>query len=295
MGIYDRDYTRDYNDHGPSFFSTDQVTKTLMAITIGVFIAQLFTFDPARGSSIVTDWLSLSATDVLKGQVWRLITFGFCHSTSQPFHILFNMLWLWWFGRMVESMYGEREFLMFYLAAIFASGLCAIGVDLAVDRTVYTIGASGAVMGIVILYALHYPRQPIHLLLLPPIELRWVAIFIVVTSFFPLLFLFAGSGGEGGVSHSAHFGGILFSYFYYRNAWRLAPMLNFFQGFKMSLPKRRHKAPLKIHDPDANDTTSDLDDEVDSLLAKIHEHGEGSLTDAERRTLEEASRRLRGK
>ena len=96
---------------------------------------------------------------VYQGQVWRLLTHAFCHDRYGVFHILFNMLFLYWFGCTLESMYGSREFLLFYLAAAVFAGLAFVGLDLYTGSRIPGIGASGAVMAVTMLYAMHFPRD----------------------------------------------------------------------------------------------------------------------------------------
>ena len=98
MGIYDRDY---YRNEGPSVFDslipTGLVCRWLIGINVAVFFLQLM-------SSGVTEWLILDTAKVVDGQVWRLLTFAFLHDPNSISHILFNMLFLWWFGSDVEQL-----------------------------------------------------------------------------------------------------------------------------------------------------------------------------------------------
>jgi membrane associated rhomboid family serine protease len=75
--------------------------------------------------SIVEEWFQLEASKVVRyGQIWRLITCAFCHDRTSPWHIIFNMLALYWFGGRLEQFYGSKEFLLFYLTAAVVSSLC---------------------------------------------------------------------------------------------------------------------------------------------------------------------------
>ena len=78
----------------------------------------------------VTSLLELDPESVLGGQVWRLVTYGFCHDPHSPLHILFNMLFVLWFGATLERMYGTREFVLFYLAAVVISGVAFLALAL---------------------------------------------------------------------------------------------------------------------------------------------------------------------
>src|SRR6476659_2671677 len=107
MGIYDREY---YRGGGPrflgSFVERGTVCKWLIGINVACFIAQMLTQDPDTGRSWFTDLFILDPGKVLHGQVWRLLTYAFLHSSASVLHILFNMLLLWWFGSDMEALYG---------------------------------------------------------------------------------------------------------------------------------------------------------------------------------------------
>ena len=122
---------------------------------------------------IVHEWLDLKPSLVMRGQVWRLLSYSFCHDRSGLLHILFNMLALYWFGVTLESMYGGREFLLFYLAAAVFSGVTTVALDLYIGSDIPAVGASGSVMAVLMLYAIHYPRAIIRLWFIS-LEMRWL-------------------------------------------------------------------------------------------------------------------------
>src|SRR5690242_1879090 len=106
MTIYDREY---YRRDGPSFLGSlaqhGLVCKWIILINVVVFAFQLFT---KRSEQNLTPYLTLSADQFLQGEVWRLLTYGFAHSPNNLMHVLFNMLFLWWFGSELEDVYGPR-------------------------------------------------------------------------------------------------------------------------------------------------------------------------------------------
>src|SRR5205085_5681778 len=106
MGIYDRDY---YRREGPSilasFTERGKICKWLVLFNVALFVLQLLTRSSATWN--VTEHLALTKDQVLHGQVWRLLTYAFLHGDF--WHILFNMLFLWWFGTDIEDLYGPRE------------------------------------------------------------------------------------------------------------------------------------------------------------------------------------------
>lgn len=214
---------------------------------------------------------------------WRLITYSFCHGGLG--HIAFNMYALWLFGRLLEPVYGSREFLAIYLVGVVISGLGHLAFGLFQNSPAAAIGASGGVMAITFLCAMHYPRLQLLLMLIIPIELRWFAVMYAVVDVLGLL------NPGSGVAHAAHLAGAAFGVAYKYYGWRLLPLgqsaIERLQGIR-----RRRRAPsVRIYNP----ADEALEARVDSILEKIHAEGEASLTDEERETLREASRRFRGR
>jgi membrane associated rhomboid family serine protease len=238
--------------------------------------------------SIVQEWLQLDSRKVLRGQVWRLVTHAFCHDRSGVWHILFNMLGLFWFGVTLESMYGQREFLLFYLTAAVISGLAVLGLNVWTGSYLPTIGASGAVMGVLMLYAIHYPRNTIRIFWFFPLEVRWLVILYVIWDLHPLLLELAGDRLYTGIAHAGHLGGLAFGFLYWKfnlhleHWWSKLPI-------KLPAPASRSRETIPIR----RSLDRELQDETDAILKKIHESGESSLTEAERRILQRASERAK--
>lgn len=256
--------------------------------------------------SVIQSWLQLDTEKVMKGQIWRILTSAFCHDRHGLFHILFNMLGLIWFGIALEYMYGQREFLLFYLTAAILSGLAYVGLDLWSGESVPAIGASGAVMGVLMLYTCHYPNHTIRIWFLFPIEMRWLVLLYVAFDLHPLLLQLAGDQVQTGVAHVAHLGGLAFGFIYWNQRLRLAPILDSVQKLDLAnLLRRKMNSNVKLHSPDpgngrmrasATDDTGSLDqDRVDELLIKITEVGRDNLTEEELGILRQASERLRQK
>jgi len=139
-------------------------------------------------------------------EIWQIFTTAFLH--SNPTHLAFNMLGLWMFGREVEAAFGTRRFLTLYFVSVLAASLCQLLTLYLADEFVPTVGASGGVMGILLAFAMLYPKRII-VLLIPPIPLpAWLFVPL-----FALLELFLGlSGKQSGVAHFAHLGGMLGSF-----------------------------------------------------------------------------------
>ena len=150
-----------------------------------------------------------------RGWLWQPVTYMFVHGSLT--HILFNMLGLWMFGVELERLWGTRFFVRYY--AITGLGAAATTLlwsllPLEVSSQIYyavTFGASGALYGLLVAFALYYPDRPILMFLLFPIPAKYFVLIIGAIAFMAS----AGSGG-GGVAHTAHLGGLVVGYFYLR-------------------------------------------------------------------------------
>jgi len=299
MGIHDRDY---YRREGPSIFDalwpTGTVCKWLIGINAVVFFFQLLTFENLFNQGVVTEWLLLDTEKVQQGQIWRLLTGAFLHSPIAWTHILFNMLFLWWFGSELESLYGPREFLAFYIVAALFSSLAYQGWAM-VEGPSSALGASGAVTALLILYAFHFPNRLIYMFLLVPVPIWLFALFNIAQD----TYVFA-HGIKTGVAVVAHLGGAAFGAVYYHAPWRLT---SFWDNFRM-WRKHRARPPIRLYRPEmeiketvavAAPSYSGMDEhleaKVDAVLEKVSRHGEGSLTDHERQILLKASEIYRKK
>jgi membrane associated rhomboid family serine protease len=242
-------------------------------------------------NSVIKRGLELDPDKVVSGlQVWRLVTYAFCHDEESVWHIVLNMLIFWFFAPTLERMYGTREFAWFYLIAAAAAGLAFLALEFFLGIWNPVIGASGAVMAVLMLYAIHYPRQVLRIWGIIPIEVRWIVGFYLIVDLFPVLSSIGGRINFDGVAHSAHLGGLAFGYLYFRFQWRFERM---FAGFRLSSDeraarKRISRGSLKLYEPPDN-----LDERVDQILEKISQSGEASLTDEEREILKAASHRYK--
>ena len=321
MGISNRDYIREpsYGGEGGGFgggggssfgggADRAPICKRLIIATIIVFVLQLVVTRSVSEAqqqaalrdsapvSVVGEWFNLDPrATVFQGQIWRLLTHAFCHSQGEVMHIVMNMLLLWWFGSVLEQMYGSREFLFFYLTAAVIAGLVYLGLALTMGDMTPAIGASGAVMAVLMLYAIHFPRRKLYMFFVIPVEIRWLVAFYVVYDLYPVLKELGGGHVGDGIAHSAHLGGLAFGYLYHKQHWRLDGLWNrLFSGGVFSRGTRRggmfkSKPKVRLHQP----REETLGDQVDTILAKISREGEESLTSEERDILTRASREIR--
>lgn len=183
--------------------------KILLWTNIALWVVSLFV-------PKIVDWLGLAPQLVVeKHFLWQPVTYMFLHART-PTHILFNMLILWMFGVELERMWGTRYFVKFYAVAGIGAGLTTILVSMlpfAITRETYvatTIGASGALYGLMLAWALYYPNRPILMFLLFPIPAKY---FVAILG--GIAFLTSLQGGST-IAETTHLGGLLVGYLYLR-------------------------------------------------------------------------------
>jgi len=287
MGIYDREYVRE-EPRGFSLGGDRSMVVNLILINVGIYVVTLFT------SGALNEWMLLEA-DVFSHpwRLWTLVSYGFAHDWKDWQHIFGNMLALWFFGRDVEGIYGRREFLRIYMTLIVLCGLFFVAWEqvpaLGGNPHGKVLGASGAVMGVLTLFVIHFPRRTILLFFVLPVP-AWVLGILYVASDL------SGLGRpidptQPQVAFQVHLAGAALAVGYYYSGIRLGQF--FPSGWSLKSFKFRPK--LRVHDPDRTEGASparpDLSSEVDRILEKISQHGQDSLTEKERATLEDASRR----
>jgi membrane associated rhomboid family serine protease len=156
-----------------------------------------------------TSAFGLTPSDVISGSVWQLATYIFLHDNI--LHILFNMIGLWMFGSELEEVWGTRQFTRFFFTCGIGAGITSLVVALLLGGyhlSVTTIGASGAVYGILLAFGMLFPDRIIYWLILP-IRAKYFVMILGGIAFFSSI-----SASNSGVAHVAHLGGMLFGYIY---------------------------------------------------------------------------------
>jgi rhomboid family protein len=197
---------------GPGPLST--ALKFLIGANAAVFLVQFF-FAP------ITDLLGLHPIFVVRSLwLWQLATYMFLHGGI--FHIVFNMLALWMFGAELERIWGTRYFLKFYFVTGIGAGILTVLFSLlpfGFAEQVYVsnvIGASGAIYGLLLAYALYFPDRPIYMYLVFPIPAKVFVAIIGAIAFF-------SSMGESGSANATHLGGLAVAYLFLKSA-RVHPL-----------------------------------------------------------------------
>ncbi|MBP7865837.1 MAG: rhomboid family intramembrane serine protease [Acidobacteria bacterium] len=184
--------------------------KVLIGINIAVYL--VLTVDR---TSLNTDfgrvdlWLSLIPFRVWgSGEAWRLLTYMFLH--GPPLHLVFNLLMLWMFGSECEGVLGRRRFVAYYLVTGVGAGLCQMGLAAIMPSIagVPVMGASGAVYGLLLAYAIFFPNRWLLLFFAIPVKAKYLVAGCAI-----LELLMTVSNFRDGIAHVAHLGGIVFGYF----------------------------------------------------------------------------------
>lgn len=294
MGIYDREYYREERV-GMGFRPPMAVVAALVIANIAVLLADfLFTPDVRQGGrTLLQDYLGMTPQTLYRPWQWyRFLTYGFVHD-QRLFHLIGNMLILYFFGNDVEQRLGRNEFLRFYLLCLLTGSIvwALLGAGgVAENPNVRMFGASGAAVGVLVLFAFYYPRRTVFAYFIIPMPAWLLGAIIVGADLFGAL-----GGGAAPVAYSVHLAGAATAFLYAQLRWNLGRPFEWIADWwrKRGRPKLRVVRPQPLeHDED--DPTS-TEEEVDRILAKLSAQGLDGLTADERRTLQDASRRYQQK
>ncbi|MFA6249715.1 MAG: rhomboid family intramembrane serine protease [Mucilaginibacter sp.] len=263
-----------------------------LGINIVAVIEQLFTgFGNSAVLAYTNEYLLLPASlPKLLYRFWTPVTYMFMHAGI--FHILFNMLWLYWMGQIFEEYLGNKRTIGLYLFGGLAGGLLFIAcynlipafTSINAAATSVVVGASASVMAIIIATATLLPNYTIQLILIGPVKLKWIALFYIVIDFLGI----AGANAGGEI---AHLGGALFGFIYIKqmqrgNDWILGINKIF---------ERKPKMKVVTNSGGQRKTSgAPKQEDVDRILDKISGSGYDSLTRQEKETLFRASNNNEG-
>ena len=296
MGIYDRDYYRDDRRNTlDTILGEGPVCKFLVLATAACFLLALGL--PPHLAGEFFGAFDLEPTKVVHGQVWRLVTFLFLHHPQNIWSLVWTLLFIWWFGSDLEQLYGSAEFLVFYLLAGVLAGLgfvvWAFARDVADQVSIF--GPAGAISGMLVLFALHFPSYKMRIWFLPvPI---WFVVLVQVAGSVGLTWMHGDILAAGGFA--MNLSGAIFGALYYKKQWRLSALWPKLQDKTPARVKVRTRPAELDEEPVAVAAPSDIDEhleaKVDAVLEKMGRSGKESLTSAERELLLRASEIYRKK
>jgi len=291
------------------FFRSGAVLPRLILINCGIWLAIgvmrvfsfLFKVPDQTLTGFIVDYLALPAlTDSLVTRPWTLITYMFLHIDF--FHLLFNMLWLFWFGRIFLEFLSTRQMLATYFLGGITGGILYIlfynifpVFEKSLELSV-ALGASASVMAIVTAISIYVPGYTVNLFLFGRIKIFYIALILFVLDFFMIR-----SNNAGG--HIAHIGGALFGLSYilvrrkgmnFSGVLDMTGVRNFFSRFKRKKIRVDYRNPNSsngrpLTDDEYNQKKAERQRKIDDILDKISKSGYESLTGEEKEFLFKSS------
>lgn len=264
--------------------------------------AAVFVLTQMSGMGLWADWFGLNPHSVIFGlRLWQPFTYMFLHAGL--WHVGMNMLMLWMFGSELENLWGRKEFLRYYFFAGVGAGIFSlvpyfVGVLAGYRGQIPSIiGASGAVYGILLAYAMTYPDRKVLVYMIMPVKVKYLMVFMGFMTF-------ASVGNGDGISHITHLGGLVVGWIYLKRNGRYQglniPWRQWLRRFNKirivsndSPPRQKKQSstprPGGWHRV-KND--SELRKEMDTLLDKITRVGYEQLSNTEKERLLELSSQL---
>lgn len=258
-----------YNSYSDTFYTPTISTavKWIIILNIGLF---LITF-------VIGNFNWFNIFGLVPAKVfhhlafWQLGTYLFFHGGI--WHLLINMLMLFYFGCALERKWGTKRFIKFYFLTGVGAGICSVLTSF--NSTVPIVGASGAIFGVLVAYAVLFPETTVFMFFIFPMKIKY-AVYI-----FGAINLFGALGYEGGnIAYIAHLGGGALGYIYVKSGklrWKIKKLFTFMEKQKKESMRRK---------------STNLDKEVDRILEKISNQGIDKLTPEEKKILEKKKETL---
>jgi membrane associated rhomboid family serine protease len=235
------------------FYVTPAVKLLLIAnFAVYIFEALLYRFSGLSAYAWLVSWFGLVPARVVLLCVWQPFTYLFLHDISSIWHILTNMFMLWMFGRELELVWGKSRFLRYYFLTGAGAGLINVAVKTVPAvlghgfSRVPTIGASGAIFGILVACAILFPDRRVYIVPFPvAISMRTVVIIMTVLTFLGTFGL-----GDDQISHLCHLGGLAIGYVYLRRGSFLYSLRNSVSDWQQKRNRRRFEVYMGKHRKD---------------------------------------------
>jgi membrane associated rhomboid family serine protease len=189
--------------------------KWLLIINVSIFVLNYFAAH-FGAAGLFRHFGLVPGQVVFSFAIWQLVTYMFLHDPLGFWHILFNMLSLWMFGLDLERTWGTKRFLQYYFLCGIGAGICVVLANAILpggSMSSRTIGASGAIYGLLLAFGVLYPDRTVLFSFLFPIKAKYFVMILGVIAFMSSI-----AGTDNNVSHVAHLGGMIFGYLYLRSA-----------------------------------------------------------------------------
>ncbi len=286
------------------FFKSKNMLAKLIIINVVVWLAimildVLFDLFNSSAKETLIEWLAVPASmGKLITRPWTVFTYMFLHYDF--WHILFNMLWLFWFGKIFLEYLNQRQLLATYLfGGLAGAAFFILSYNIfpkLQDAYVQSVapGASASVMAVVIAISYYVPNYRIHLMFLGPVKILYIALFSIV-----LDIIMIRSSNSGG--HLAHLGGAMWGFYYiymlkkgadFSTILNKLPRINFSGGsksYKKTKFKNVYTNERPVSDEDYNLRKKSEQERIDSILDKISKSGYESLSKEEKELLFKSS------
>jgi membrane associated rhomboid family serine protease len=226
---------------------------------------------------------------------WQLVTYQFMHAGLM--HLVFNMFGLWMFGMEIEHIWGSRKFLSYYLICGIVAGLFQLALAPILEPSqgvAPTVGASGAIYGVLIAFGMMFPDRYIFLYFVVPVKAKYFIAGLILIGVLAV-------GDAGNVANLAHLGGALAGYFYILYDQRRVPFARLFEQVRRKLRQRaagrdpEETVEAKFFDIRTGQKKEEqptAQQRIDEILDKISRSGYQNLTEEEKKILFEASKKL---
>ncbi len=302
-------YSQNSNYYRPSLFSGFKffppVIKGLLISNTAIYLLTsffgMFRYGDFQLSDTITNLFALFPlhTDLYgmpTFEIWQLFTYIFLHANF--LHLLFNMFALWMFGMELENTWGSKKFFLYYLLCGLGAGLSNLIIGPLFTQGGPTVGASGAVYGILLAFGMLFPNRPIFLYFFIPLRAKYfVMIFMAIE-------LYAGiTGTQDGIAHFAHLGGAAIGFLLLMVDSGKIPAIKWWNTFRSIYTKppryssvdssKEQVSDAKFYDIQSKKEIDPDQKIVDEILDKISRDGYQNLTEAEKKILFEVSKKLK--
>lgn len=271
-------------------FQMTPMVKMILIANVAIFFLQQLI------PNVLEQWGAFNTNlAVNQFQIWRFVTYMFLHGGFG--HIMANMLGVWIFGTQIEALWGERTFLIYYFVCGLGGAVLYAAFGLAGMGGSWMLGASGALMGLLLAYGMSFPNNVVLLMMFIPIKAKYL---VVLYGLYDLLSIPKGDG----VAHLAHLGGLLAGFIFIQTTipglsgqmFKGSALSSLWKGARskkrMKIVRPDFKAQEKKADPGFhNKGDNSNQEEIDIILDKISRDGLQSLTDEEQELLRRAGRK----